>query len=80
MFDGLVQTEALGWVILHHLLNEVKQLQVILSLGRHVLLMGGKGGKEKDQVGMSLFTLCYELNDSGRNFLVAFFCGSMLKV
>lgn len=38
VFDGLLQGDALGHVILHHLLEQVKQLLVLDALGRHVLL------------------------------------------
>lgn len=35
---GLLQAEALGWVVLHHLLNQVKELVVVLVLRQHVVL------------------------------------------
>lgn len=37
---GLLQAEALGRVVLHHLLDQVKQLLVVLVLGQHVVLKG----------------------------------------
>lgn len=37
---GLLQAEALGRVVLHHLLDQVKQLLVALVLGQHVVLQG----------------------------------------
>lgn len=37
---GLLQAQALGGVVLHHLLNQVKQLLVVLVLGQHVVLKG----------------------------------------
>lgn len=37
---GLLQAEALGRVVLHHLLNQVKQLLVVLVLRQHVVLKG----------------------------------------
>ena len=43
MAEGLFQTEALSWVILHHFLYQVKQLLVVLTLRHHVMLMGKEG-------------------------------------
>lgn len=40
MSHGLLQAEALGRVVLHHLLDQVKQLLVVLVLGQHVVLKG----------------------------------------
>lgn len=38
VLQGLLQTEALSWVILHHLFYQVKQLLVSFVLRRHVML------------------------------------------
>lgn len=38
--QGLLQAQAPGGVVLHHLLNQVKQLLVVLVLGQHVVLKG----------------------------------------
>lgn len=38
VIEGLIQTEALGRVILQHLLYEVEQLLVVLALRHHVML------------------------------------------
>lgn len=46
VFQGLLQTETLGRVILHHLLYQVKQLQVALILRYHVVLKGTKWSLE----------------------------------
>lgn len=40
MSHGLLQAEALGRVVLHHLLDQVKQLLVVLILRQHVVLKG----------------------------------------
>lgn len=40
MSEGLLQTEALSWVILHHPLYEVKELPVVFALRHHVMLEG----------------------------------------
>lgn len=52
--EGLLQTEALSWVILHHLLYQVKQLLVVFALGHHVMLMGKEG-----HLKISLFKMCH---------------------
>lgn len=36
--DGLLQGDPFGHVVLHHLMDQVKQLLVFSALGRHVLL------------------------------------------
>lgn len=46
VFQGLLQTETLGRVILHHFLYQVKQLQVALILRYHVVLKGTKWSLE----------------------------------
>lgn len=38
MSEGLIQTEALGWVELHHLLYQVEELLVVLAFRHHVML------------------------------------------
>lgn len=38
--QSLFKTEPLGWVILHHLLYQVKQLLVVFILRCHVMLVG----------------------------------------
>lgn len=38
VFDGLLQGDALRHIILHHLLEQVKQLLMFRALGGHVLL------------------------------------------
>lgn len=43
MMEGLLQTEALSWVVLHHLLQQVKQLVVVFALRLHVMLMAQYG-------------------------------------
>lgn len=42
VLESLIQTEALGWVILQRFLYEVKQLLVVLALRHHVILLGGE--------------------------------------
>lgn len=38
VFDGLLEGDTLGHVILHHLLEQIKQLLVSQALGGHVVL------------------------------------------
>ncbi len=40
MLEGLLQTDALSWVVLHHLLYQVKQLLMVFTLRHHVMLTG----------------------------------------
>lgn len=51
MSESLVQGEAFSWVVLQHLLDQVKQLVVVQALDHHVLLRGqrgdGRGGGER---------------------------------
>lgn len=39
MLEGLFKAETLGWVVLQHLLQEVKKLLVVLTFRYHVILV-----------------------------------------